>query len=69
MRRLLAIVPVLLGAFAGYAIAFRAIPPGSLAATLDEITGILGPGLTGALVLCLGFVLSWLIGRSSDSRA
>ena len=64
MRKLLAIVPVALGAFAGYAIAFRAIPPGSLAATADEIVSLLGPGLTGALIFSTGILLSWAISRA-----
>lgn len=66
MRRILTLVPIAIGAFAGYAIAFRAIPPGGLAASVDEVTRVLGPGLTGALVLCLGLVLSWLISRKPE---
>ncbi|MBT8418450.1 MAG: hypothetical protein KJO42_13510 [Silicimonas sp.] len=64
MRKLLTLVPVALGAFAGYAIAFRAIPPGSLAATADEISSLLGPGLAGALIFSTGVLLSWAISRT-----
>ena len=63
MRKPLAFIPLGLFGVAGYAIAFRAIPPGNLAATVDEITPILGRGLTGALVLCIGIVLTWLMFR------
>ena len=64
MRKLIALIPLALGGFAGYAIAFRAIPPGGLAATADEVTQTLGPGFTGALVACTGLILFWLISRS-----
>lgn len=68
MRKLLALIP--LGAFglAAYAIAFRAIPPGSLAATIDEMAGVLGRGLTGALVLCTGIIVTWLMLRKDEQR-
>lgn len=68
MRKLLALIAVGVFGFAGYAIAFRAIPPGSLAATVDEIAGLLGHGLTGALVLCIGIVLAWVMTRSGEQR-
>ncbi len=64
MRRLLALLPIGVFGFAGYAIAFRAIPPGSLAASVDEIARTLGAGLTGALVFCVGIVVSWLMLRT-----
>ena len=64
MRMLLALIPVGVFGFAGYAIAFRAIPPGSLAATVHEIAQTLGHGLTGALVFCIGIVSAWLITRT-----
>lgn len=63
MRTILALIPLGVFGFAGYAIAFRAIPPGSLAATIDEIASVLGHGLTGALVFCAGIVITWLMLR------
>ena len=67
MRRLLTLIPVMFGAAAGYAIAFRAIPPGSLAATADETIQFLGPGLSGALIFSTGILLSWAIARNARS--
>ena len=69
MRKILALIPIGVFGLAGYAIAFRAIPPGGLAATLDEIARTIGPGLAGALVLCVGIFLSWLISRSLEQKA
>ena len=66
MRRLTALIPLGVFGLAGYAIAFRAIPPGGLAATVDELAQVLGPGLTGAMVFCVGIVLSWLISRRAE---
>lgn len=68
MRRLLALIPIGVFGFAGYAIAFRAIPPGGLAATIDELAGTLGYGLTGALVFCVGIVLAWLMTRQDAKQ-
>ena len=68
MRRLLTLVPIGVFGFAGYAISFRAIPPGSLAASADGITRLIGPGLTGALVLSLGIVISWFMLRSAEKQ-
>ncbi len=68
MRKLLALVPIGAFGFAGYAIAFRAIPPGSLAATVDEIAGVLGYGLTGALVFCVGIILAWIMTRTDAQQ-
>lgn len=67
MRKVLALIPIGAFGFAGYAIAFRAIPPGSLAATVDEIAGVVGYGLTGALVFCIGILLAWFMTRQ-DAR-
>lgn len=67
MRRLLAMFAVGVFGFAAYAIAFRAIPPGSLAATVDEVSSTLGHGLTSALTLSVGIVIAWLISRSSKN--
>ena len=66
MRTLLAFVPAGILGFAGYAIAFRAIPPGSLAASIDEIARTLGYGLTGALTFSIGIVLTWLMLRKTE---
>lgn len=68
MRRVLAFVPAGVFGLAGYALAFRAIPPGSLAASVDEVASVLGPGLTGALVFCVGIVLSWFILRKETQQ-
>ena len=68
MRKLLALIPIGAFGFAGYAIAFRAIPPGSLAATVDEVASVLGYGLTGALVFCIGIVLAWLMTRTDPQQ-
>ena len=68
MRRLLALVPVGIFGFAGYAISFRAIPPGSLAASADGMTRVIGPGLAGALVFSLGIVISWYMLRSAEKQ-
>ena len=68
MRTILALIPLGVFGFAGYAIAFRAIPPGSLAATVDEIASVLGHGMTGALVLCAGIIITWLMLRKDEQR-
>ena len=68
MRTILALIPLGVFGFAGYAIAFRAIPPGSLAATVDEIASVLGHGLTGALVLYAGIIITWLMLRKDEQR-
>lgn len=65
MRRLLTLIPVMLGAAAGFAIAFRTIPPGSLSAGANETILFLGPGLAGALVFSTGILLSWAIARTA----
>ena len=65
MRKLLGLIPAGVFGFAGYAIAFRAIPPGSLAATADETIQFLGPGLSGALIFSTGILLSWAIARTA----
>lgn len=59
MHKLMALVPVGVFGVFGFAIAFRAVPPADIAASLDKISGVLGPGLTGAAVLCVGIVPSW----------
>jgi hypothetical protein len=61
---LLALIALAAFGFAGYAIAFRAIPPGSLAATVDAVAQTLGYGLTGALFFCIGIVIAWLLSRA-----
>jgi hypothetical protein len=66
MRKLLAFVPAGILGFAGYAIAFRAIPPGSLATSIDEIARTLGYGFTGSLVFSVGIVLTWLMLRKAE---
>lgn len=68
MRILLALIPAGVFGLAGYAIAFRAIPPGSLAATVDEMALATGPGFTGALIFSIGLVLSWLILRKGTQK-
>ena len=68
MRTLLALIPIGAFGFAGYAIAFRAIPPGSLAASVDNAIRFIGPGLTGALLMSLGILLSWLISRRASKH-
>lgn len=69
MRKLLGLIPAGVFGFAGYAIAFRAIPPGGLAASVDEIASVLGYGLTGALVFSFGVVLSWLILKAEKQES
>ena len=66
MRKLLALIPVGVFGFAGYAIAFRAIPPGSLATTADEVAQVLGYGFTGALVFCIGVLITWIMLRKAE---
>lgn len=68
MRKVLALIPLGVFGFAGYAIAFRAIPPGSLASAIDEVGQFLGYGLTGALVFSIGIVLAWFMTRSVAQR-
>lgn len=68
MRMILALIAVGVFGFAGYAIAFRAIPPGSLATSVDGIARTLGHGLTGALVFCIGIVIAWSMIRARAER-
>ncbi len=67
MRRLIALIPLAVFGWLAYAVAFRAVPPGGLAAAFDELTRVLGPGLTGGLLLSIGVVLYWLIVRRQNA--
>ena len=70
MSKLFALIPASVLGLAAYALAFRAIPPGGLAASADELLRQAGPGLAGLIfsVICLAIVL--LIRRGeSDADA
>lgn len=61
MRALITTIPIALAGFAAYALAFRAIPPGGLAASLDEALRVLGAGPATLLALAIASAATLLI--------